>query len=89
MENRQYEYPNTLSGGEQQRVTFARAVANSPDIILADEPTGNLDSRNGEKIIERLRELNNGGTTVIAVSHDQRLIDEAQTKINIEDISCV
>lgn len=90
MKNRELEYPNTLSGGEQQRVAFARALANSPDIILADEPTGNLDTRNGLNIIEMLYELyEKEGKTIICVSHDDRLRERAARAINIEDITCV
>ncbi|MDR0286914.1 MAG: ABC transporter ATP-binding protein [Clostridiales bacterium] len=87
--NRQREYPNTLSGGEQQRVAIARAIANSPDIILADEPTGNLDKKNGQNIIQMLKELNDEGNTVIAVSHDSSLIELAEKTIDVEAISNV
>lgn len=87
MRSREYEYPNTLSGGEQQRVAFARAIANTPDIILADEPTGNLDSVNSDNLIEMLWDLcEDEGKTVICVAHDEKLIEKATRKINIEDI---
>jgi putative ABC transport system ATP-binding protein len=90
MTNRMFEYPRTLSGGEQQRVAFARAMANSPDIILADEPTGNLDTRNGEIIVNLLMETNKEyGTTVLCVSHDERIIEKGQRTILIEEITCV
>lgn len=90
MTNRKMEYPNTLSGGEQQRVAFARALANSPDIILADEPTGNLDTRNGMNLIEMLYELyEKEGKTVISVTHDDRLRERSAKVINIEDITCI
>lgn len=90
MTNRKLEYPRTLSGGEQQRVAFARALANNPDIILADEPTGNLDTKNGEIIINLLMQINREkGTTVLCVSHDERIIEQGQRKILIEDITCV
>ena len=90
MTNRMFEYPRTLSGGEQQRVAFARAMANSPDIILADEPTGNLDTRNGEIIVNLLMETNKEyGTTVLCVSHDERIIEKGQRTILIEEIICV
>lgn len=90
MTNRKLEYPRTLSGGEQQRVAFARALANNPDIILADEPTGNLDTKNGEIIVNLLHEVNkNNGATVLCVSHDERIIETGQRTIRIEDITCV
>lgn len=89
LSNRQEEYPYTLSGGEQQRVAFARAIANNPDIILADEPTGNLDAVNGKKIINLLRDINErDNVTVICVTHDDRIINNNLGKvINIETIS--
>lgn len=87
MTNREYEYPNTLSGGEQQRVAFARAIANSPEIILADEPTGNLDSKNSDNLIDALSDLCvKEGKTIISVTHDQKIMERADIKINIEDI---
>lgn len=90
MTNRLLEYPRTLSGGEQQRVAFARALANSPDIILADEPTGNLDTKNGEIIVNLLLEANKDNeTTVLCVSHDDRIIKQGQRKLLIEEINCV
>jgi putative ABC transport system ATP-binding protein len=72
MAHRRKHYPSQLSGGQQQRVAVARAVAGSPSVLLADEPTGNLESTNGESVMTLLRELNRGGATVCMVTHDPR-----------------
>ncbi|WP_251359315.1 ABC transporter ATP-binding protein [Kangiella sp. TOML190] len=78
-------YPNQLSGGEQQRVAIARAFASEPKILFADEPTGNLDSANGEKIIKLLFELNQQfGTTLVLVTHDQNLAQRCQRQVGLE-----
>ena len=78
-------YPNQLSGGQQQRVAIARAVVCRPGLILADEPTGNLDSKNGIEVMELLRELNREGTTVVMVTHSQRDASYADRIINLFD----
>ncbi|MCX8110630.1 MAG: ABC transporter ATP-binding protein [Syntrophorhabdaceae bacterium] len=77
--------PSQLSGGEQQRVAIARALINDPDLILADEPTGALDSKTGNEIMELFRMLNNDGKTVIIVTHDPKLAQFGKRLIRIED----
>lgn len=83
--DRRHHRPAQLSGGQQQRVAVARAVAGKPSLLLADEPTGNLDSRNGEAVMELLRSLNEEGTTVVLVTHDDRYLRFAARTIELLD----
>ena len=78
-------FPQQLSGGQQQRVAIARAVVANPKIILADEPTGNLDSKNGREVMELLTQLNKEGTTVVMVTHSQHDAGYATRTINLFD----
>lgn len=84
LKDRAKHLPSQLSGGEQQRVCIARALINSPEIILADEPTGNLDEANEKIVIEILRQLHKEGTTIIVVTHDLEVGDVAERKIVLE-----
>jgi putative ABC transport system ATP-binding protein len=77
--------PSELSGGEQQRVAIARALANRPALLLADEPTGELDARTGVEIISLFRQLNSDGTTIVVVTHDEDLANAARHKIHMRD----
>ena len=78
-------YPQQLSGGQQQRIAIARAISNGPELILADEPTGNLDSGTGEQVMELLRELNRDGITVVMVTHDAELVPYASRVVHMKD----
>ena len=83
--HRAKHFPQQLSGGQQQRVAIARAVVSSPKLILADEPTGNLDSKNGKEVMDLLAELNAEGTTIVMVTHSQKDAAVAQRIINLFD----
>lgn len=86
LEERVNHLPSQLSGGQKQRVAIARALINSPKILFADEPTGNLDTKSGEEILELLKKLNKEhGLTIIVVSHDPRILDYCSEVIEIED----
>ncbi len=85
MSHRVNHHPAQLSGGQQQRVAVARALAGKPSILLADEPTGNLDSRNGEAAMNLLRELHREGSTICMVTHDPRYADYADRKVQLFD----
>ncbi len=85
MSHRTKHYPSQLSGGQQQRVAVARALAGSPSILLADEPTGNLDSHNAEAVMELLRELHREGATICMVTHDPRFARHAERGIHLFD----
>lgn len=85
MAHRMRHYPAQLSGGQQQRVAVARALAGSPSILLADEPTGNLDSKNGEAVMTLLRQLHQEGATICMVTHDPRFAAHAERQIHLFD----
>ncbi len=83
--HRSQHFPQQLSGGQQQRVAIARAVVSNPKLILADEPTGNLDSKNGKEVMDLLSELNREGTTIVMVTHSQKDAGVAQRTIDLFD----
>jgi putative ABC transport system ATP-binding protein len=85
LEERLGHYTNELSGGQQQRVAIARALINDPDIILADEPTGNLDQLAGHQIMDLFRELNDAGSTILLITHDRQLAQMANRVVYIND----
>jgi putative ABC transport system ATP-binding protein len=85
MSHRMKHYPSQLSGGQQQRVAVARALAGKPSILLADEPTGNLDSKNGEAVMELLRDLHREGATICMVTHDPRFARHAERTVHLFD----
>src|SRR5205814_8529378 len=83
MSHRMKHYPSQLSGGQQQRVAVARALGGHPSILLADEPTGNLDSRNGEAVMELLQDLHREGATICMVTHDPRFVEQAEREVHL------
>lgn len=85
MDHRGKHYPKQLSGGQQQRVAIARAVVSNPNLILADEPTGNLDSANGAEVMDLLSQLNNEGTTIVMVTHSISDAENAHRIIQLFD----
>jgi putative ABC transport system ATP-binding protein len=85
LKDRMYHLPNSLSGGQKQRVAIARSIVNNPKLLLADEPTGALDSQSSKKIMEKFTELNNEGTTVVIVTHEIEIADYTSRTINILD----
>jgi putative ABC transport system ATP-binding protein len=85
LSHRANHFPWQLSGGQQQRVAVARAIAGQPSILLADEPTGNLDSKNAQSVMELLRELHRDGSTICMVTHDSRFVDQAGRTVHLFD----
>src|SRR5215471_6476131 len=85
MAHRSKHLPSQLSGGQQQRVAVARAIVGQPSVMLADEPTGNLDSKNGEAVMDLLRELHRAGSTIVMVTHDPRFARHAERTVNLFD----
>jgi putative ABC transport system ATP-binding protein len=85
LDQRLHHRPNELSGGQQQRVAIARALANDPEILLADEPTGNLDTATGQQIMQLLQELHRRGKTIIMVTHEEEIADYAENRLYMRD----
>ena len=85
LEGKDHHLPNELSGGEQQRVAIARALVNSPSILFADEPTGNLDSKTGKEVLEIFKELNEKGQTIVVITHEHTIAKQSQRTITIKD----
>ncbi|MDD5023358.1 MAG: ABC transporter ATP-binding protein [Candidatus ainarchaeum sp.] len=85
MEKRENHFPNQLSGGEKQRIAIARALVNDPKIILADEPTGNLDSKRGSEILQVFQNLNKEGKTIVMITHDPNIAKNARRIVKIKD----
>ena len=85
LEERLTHYPSELSGGQQQRVAIARAIVNNPDVVLADEPTGNLDRKSGQQIMSLFRELNRNGSTILLITHDDALANLASRVVRIDN----
>ena len=80
-----YKYPDQLSGGEQQRVCIARAIVKNPNLILADEPTGNLDTKTGKEIMNLFKELHRNGQTIIVITHENEIADQTERIITVKD----
>ena len=85
LEDKENRYPQQLSGGQQQRVSIARALASKPSVILADEPTGALDSKTGIEVLELIKELNAEGNTIVLVTHDNNIAMQAKRVVRIQD----
>ena len=85
LEKRMYHKPTELSGGQQQRVAIARALSSRPPLILADEPTGNLDSKSGVEVMEMMHELHKEGNTIVLITHDNGVAEQAERIVRIQD----